>query len=483
MTSIPLPAAQEVSVAPDVVKEEFYRNTEKFHVIACWIGIVLNLVWFAGDIVVLPDHWKQFVEWRIAVSSISMISLLFRHKLGISVYACVFILVLGISIQNAYMWNVMDLAHMQKHAFAYMALFIGVGMLVLWEVWFSVVLVIANIIANIIFYKLWSPLTVDEFIINGGLLLFTVAIFMIFLIRQRYRLTVKEITSRLGLAKSKELIEKEHAIVIEQKHHIESQKDQLAEINKEITDSINYARRIQSAFIPTEESFIKHFPEAFVLFRPKDIVSGDFYWLFEHNEKIFYATADCTGHGVPGGFMTMLGLSFLEEIVEIKGETRVNEILNYLRDRIVTTLKQSGNVGESKDGMDIAVCCIDRDKKLMTYSAANNSVNILRKGELIELKPDKQPCGFFHEPRPFKLNEFALEEGDIVYTFTDGYADQFGGPNGKKFKYRKLEEMLVQNAAKPFAQQKQILLDAITDWMGKEHQQVDDILVIGLKPL
>jgi phosphoserine phosphatase RsbU/P len=157
--------------------------------------------------------------------------------------------------------------------------------------------------------------------------------------------------------------------------------------------------------------------------------------------------------------------------------------LNYLRDRIVTTLKQSGNVGESKDGMDIAVCCIDRDKKLMTYSAANNSVNILRKGELIELKPDKQPCGFFHEPRPFKLNEFALEEGDIVYTFTDGYADQFGGPNGKKFKYRKLEEMLVQNAAKPFAQQKQILLDAITDWMGKEHQQVDDILVIGLKPL
>jgi phosphoserine phosphatase RsbU/P len=482
--AVPHPdSSQDVTIAPSLVKSEFTRNTEKFHVIACWVGIILNLVWFAGDIVVLPDHWKQFFEWRIAVSVSSLIVLLFRHKLAISIYACVFFLVLGISIQNAYMWNVMDLAHMQKHAFAYMALFIGVGMLVLWEFWFSVILVVANIIANFIFYELWSPLSPDEFLINGGLLMFTVAIFMIFLIRQRYRLTIREITSRLQLEKSKEIIEQERNIVVAQNHEIERQKDELAEINKEIKDSINYAKRIQSSFIPTEEAFVKHFKDAFVLFQPKDIVSGDFYWLYEHSGRIFYATADCTGHGVPGGFMTMLGLSFLEEIVEIKGETQVNEILNYLRDRIVTTLKQTGNVGENKDGMDIAMCCIEPSKKMLTYSAANNSVYIYRNADLIELKPDKQPVGFYHEPKPFTAKQFPLEEGDVIYTFTDGYADQFGGPNGKKFKYRKLEDMLTQNSKLPFSDQKKILSDAINNWMANTYQQIDDILVIGVKPL
>jgi phosphoserine phosphatase RsbU/P len=474
-------SATEETVDPALVKSEFTRNTEKFHVIACWIGIVLNLIWFAGDLVVLPDHALQFIEWRIAVSISSLILLLLRHKLNLSIYFCLFFLILGISIQNAYMWNVMDLAHMQKHAFAYMALFIGVGMLVLWEVWYTIFLVVANIIANFVFYKLWSPLTADEFLINGGLLMFTVAIFMIFLIRQRYRLTIKEITSRLALARSKELIEKEHAIVIEQKHHIESQKDELSEKNKEITDSINYAKRIQTAFIPSEKIFNSHFDDSFVYFRPKDIVSGDFYYIAQRGSKVFYVTADCTGHGVPGGFMTMLGLSFLEEVIEIKQEPRTDIILNYLRDRIVTTLKQGGETGESKDGMDLAICCLDRDTKMLTYSAANNSIYIARNGELIELKPDKQPCGFYHEPKPFSRTDVQLLEGDVLYSFTDGYADQFGGAQGKKFRYRPLEKMLTDNYKKPFDEQKNILAKTMEDWMGTQHEQLDDILVIGVK--
>jgi phosphoserine phosphatase RsbU/P len=471
----------EEAIDPVLVKSEFYKNTEKFHIIACWVGIILNLVWFVSDYFVLPDHWLQFVEWRIAVSVSSFLVLIFRDKIGLNIYQCVFFLVLGISIQNAYMWSVMDLAHMQKHAFAYMVLFIGVGMLALWDFVYSVVIVILTIIANIIFYKLNSPLSIDEFVINGALLTFTVAIFMMFLIRGRQRLTIKEITSRLALAKSKELIEKEHGIVMEQKKEIEKQNDELEEKSKEITDSINYAKRIQTAFIPSDKIFASHFSESFVYFKPKDIVSGDFYWVAKKGDKIFYVTADCTGHGVPGGFMTMLGLSFLEEIVVIKGETNTDAIVNYLRERIISTLKQTGDAGENKDGMDVAVCCIDKEKNTLYFTGANNPIYIARKGELIEIKPDKQPCGFYFEPKPFTKKEFQLEPNDIIYSFTDGYADQFGGAQGKKFRYKSLRTILLDNCNKSMAEQKTILSDSMNSWMGKKYEQLDDILVIGVK--
>ncbi len=474
-------SVSEETIDPALVQSEFYKNTEKFHVIACWVGIILNLVWFASDYVVLPDHWVQFVEWRIAVSVSSFFVLILRNKIGLDIYQCVFFLVLGISIQNAYMWSVMDLAHMQKHAFAYMVLFIGVGMLALWNFRYSFALVVLTIIANMIFYKLYSKLSVDEFTINGALLTFTVAIFMMFLIRGRQKLTIKEITSRLALARSKEIIEKEHGIVMEQKKEIEKQNDELEEKSKEITDSINYAKRIQTAFIPSDKIFASHFTDSFVYFKPKDIVSGDFYWVAKKNNKIFYVTADCTGHGVPGGFMTMLGLSFLEEIVIIKGEMNTDAIVNYLRDRIVSTLKQSGDAGESKDGMDIAVCCVDKEMNILSYSGANNSIYIARKGELIELEPDKQPCGFYFEPKPFTKREFQLAEGDIIYSFTDGYADQFGGVKGKKFRSKELRTILLDNCNKPMSEQKNILSDSMNSWMGQKYEQLDDILVIGVK--
>lgn len=476
---------EDLSISPEEVKKEFSKSTERFHVITTWVGLILNLVWFISDIFVLPDHWYPFFLFRVSVSGVSLFTLLFRKQLKLDIYTCMFILVIGISIQNAYMWSVMDLAHLQKHAFAYMVLFIGVGMLVLWEFWYSVILLIATIISNIIFYSLNSQLTVDEFTISGGLLVLTVAIFCVFLIRTRYRLTMNEIKSRLELAKSKEIIEKENVVILQQKHEILEQKDVLFEKNKEITDSINYAKRIQTAFIPKENEFTKAFKDSFVLFKPKDIVSGDFYWIYETNNKIYYATADCTGHGVPGGFMTMLGLSFLEEIVSLNVAQNPADILNIIRDKIINTLKQTGSAEESKDGMDVVLCCIDKTKMKLTYAAANNSFYIVRKDEngqkeLIELKGDKQPCGFYPDPIPFTLTELDIKENDCIYTLTDGYPDQFGGPKGKKFRYKALEELFMQNSDLPFSDQKDILKAAIEKWMGKL-DQVDDILLIGVK--
>jgi phosphoserine phosphatase RsbU/P len=469
---------EDISISPEVVKKEFYRSTERFHVITCWVGIVLNMVWFVSDIFVLPDHAWQFIEFRAAVSGITLILLLTKKWNKLDIYACMFVLVLGISIQNAYMWSVMDLAHLQKHAFAYMVLFIGVGMLVLWDIWYSIVLLVATIIFNIIFYKAYSALSVDEFVISGALLVLTVAIFCVFLIRTRYRLTMNEIKSRLELARSKEIIQKENVVITKQK-------EELFDKNKEITDSINYAKRIQRAFIPKENEFSKAFKDSFVLFKPKDIVSGDFYWFHQVEDRVYYATADCTGHGVPGGFMTMLGLSFLEEIVSQNVAKDPADVLNIIRQRIINTLKQTGSAEESKDGMDVVLCCIDKKKMKLTYAAANNSFYILRKDEngnkeLIEKKGDKQPCGFFPDPQPFTLREVELKENDIIYTLTDGYPDQFGGKKGKKFRYKALEEMLTQNSDLPFTEQRDILNKTIEDWMGKL-EQVDDILVIGVK--
>jgi len=461
---------EETSIPESYVKREFYQSTEKFHAIACWIGIALNLVWFIGDYLSIPQFWVSFLIFRICVSGISLVALLLKDILKISIYTCVFILVLGISIQNAYMWSLMDIPHLQKHAFAYMVLFIGVGMLVLWEQKLSWSLLAATIVSNIVFYILNSPLTVDEFITNGGLLVLTVVIFSVFLIRSRYRLTYKEIKSRLELAKSKELIEEKHEEVVKQK--------------QEITDSINYARSIQRSLIPSESVFNKHFKDSFVFFQPKDIVSGDFYWIYEKNNMIFYATGDCTGHGVPGGFMTMLGISYLDDIVEVKQVTDPGQILNLMRDKIISTLKQNGNFGESKDGMDVTVCCIDKTTKELTYASANNPLYIVRASgkekELHVFKADKQPCGFYHDYKSFNTNVVKLIEGDCIYTFSDGYPDQFGGTNGKKFMHKQFKETLTQNSHLDFTEQKQALSDIINAWKG-DMEQVDDILVIGVK--
>jgi phosphoserine phosphatase RsbU/P len=262
---------------------------------------------------------------------------------------------------------------------------------------------------------------------------------------------------------------------------INEQRQSLEEKNREITDSINYAKKIQSALIPSAEAFNAHFRDSFIVFKPKDIVSGDFYWITKKGAKIFYATADCTGHGVPGGFMTMLGISFLDEIVNERNVDEPAEILNQLRDRIVSTLKQSGSAGENKDGMDIALCCLDTETRMLRYAAANNSVYVLGASDrrLRELKPDKQPVGFHHQPAPFTSNMLQLEEGDCVYTFSDGYADQFGGEKGKKFKYKNLEELLLRSHT-DFALQESLLNDTFEKWKG-ELEQVDDVLLIGIR--
>ena len=264
-------------------------------------------------------------------------------------------------------------------------------------------------------------------------------------------------------------------------HELEEKNYLIEEKNKEITDSILYAEKIQRAILPAMNELEQLFPRSFVLFKPKDIVSGDFYWTAKMNQSIFYATVDCTGHGVPGGFMSMLGNSLLNEIILEKKITEPAEVLDMLRIKIIMALKQTGASGENKDGMDMILCRIDASENKLTYAAANNPLWLVRDGKLTEYAADKQPVGVsVMEVKQFTQHLIPLQKNDLIYTFTDGYADQFGGPKGKKFKYKQFEKLILQNHSLPLEEQRKKLDEVHEDWK-KGLVQVDDILVIGIK--
>ena len=264
-----------------------------------------------------------------------------------------------------------------------------------------------------------------------------------------------------------------------QKTIIEQQKELVEEQKKDITDSIQYAENIQRALLPDAKQ-LSLIPDGFVLFQPKDIVSGDFYWMQHHNNVVYLAACDCTGHGVPGAFMSMIGSSQLDEAVIEKGLRKPNEIFYEVRKGFINALKQTGEKGQQKDGMDATLIAWDKNNKLQ-FSVANNPLFFIRNGELLETKPDKQPVGFYTgEQKPFTHHELTLEKGDTVYIFSDGYHDQFGGPKDKKFMIKNFKKLLLSIHDKSMNEQKTILEETMSQWKG-DTEQVDDILVIGVR--
>ncbi len=273
--------------------------------------------------------------------------------------------------------------------------------------------------------------------------------------------------------------------VIERTAEVVKQKEQLEEKNKDITDSINYAKRIQEALLPSVELKQKLFPESFILFRPRDIVSGDFYWFAEKNGKRLIAAIDCTGHGVPGAFMSMIGNSFLGEIVNERLLTRPGLVLDKLRSMVIRSLKQSDAESGANDGMDISLLSFREDHTDGTikveWAGANNPLWIIRKGECIVYNPDKRPISYSRgNAVAFTNHTIELQRGDSLYIFTDGFADQFGGEKGKKFKYKQLQEVLLGIQDQSMKKQEELLDKVFSDWKGSL-EQVDDVLVIGIK--
>jgi len=290
------------------------------------------------------------------------------------------------------------------------------------------------------------------------------------------------------LAESKRQIEKINSDlevinkhVLEQNEKISQQKDIIEQKNQSITESIQYAGRIQTAVLPPVDFLNALGFDNFILYKPKDIVSGDFYWGKKKKERIVLAAGDCTGHGVPGAFMSMLGLAFLDEIVNTVEVDNAAEILNLLRDEVISTLRQKGIVGETRDGMDISLCILDLNGGRLQFAGANNPLYLIRDNKLTKIQADRMPIGIhFTSFSPFTNNLIDISKGDFLCLFTDGYADQFGGSKGRKFMYRPFQKLLIDNHAKPVDLQKDILDKTFEEWKG-DRDQVDDVLVIGLK--
>jgi len=300
--------------------------------------------------------------------------------------------------------------------------------------------------------------------------------FLVYYIYRGYKIK-KEANIRLEeknrtISAQKDEIEKQRDIAA-------AQRDQIAYQKKHITDSIMYAKRIQTALIPSLELFSDKL-EHFVLYKPLAIVSGDFYWVSSRDNIQVIIAADCTGHGVPGAFMSMLGVTMLNEIVNEKHIIMPDQIIENLRQGIIKSLKQVVDEDTVKDGMDIAVTVVDFNENILWYAGANNPLYLIRGGELIHYRADKMPVAIHYKMLPFTLHKIDLQKGDAFYVFSDGFSDQFGGPKQKKYMSGQLKETLVEMAGKPMLQQGERLNEIFEEWRG-DNPQVDDVTLIGVR--
>ncbi len=255
----------------------------------------------------------------------------------------------------------------------------------------------------------------------------------------------------------------------------------LLEQRRELLSSLKYASFIQKAILPDQRYLENVLSDHFILHKPRDIVSGDFYYCTRKEELIITAAGDCTGHGVPGALMSIMGVSFLNEILSSRGPCKPSRILNLLRERVMNALHQRGEEMENKDAMDMALCVFDPQKLELQFSGANNSLYHIRNKVLTEVKADKMPVGIHAiEEDSFTNHSLQLKPGDIVYIFSDGFADQFGGPGNKKFKYGPMKELLIRISGRTMEEQRKDLEHVIDTWKGDE-PQVDDILIFGIK--
>ncbi len=331
----------------------------------------------------------------------------------------------------------------------------------------------------------------------GIIIIFSVIVFQQF--RQIRRKNAILQAQKIEIQEANEELNQQNEEISAQRDEIQKQKDHIEHIHKEVSDSIHYAERIQKAILPKVDDIHNVVDDHFILFKPKDIVSGDFYWMKHLDKsKVLIATAaDCTGHGVPGAFMSMLGIAFLNEIVTKPDVQTSGHVLDNLRQSVIKSLHQTGKEGEAQDGMDISLVAIFYEKQMLQFSGANNPLYIIRSKDLpeiptektaeddthrlYEIKGDKMPIGIYKkELVDFKTNEIPLFKGDLIYMFSDGYADQFGGPDGKKLKYKPFKEILLGLRPLPMSVQSNELHDRFVRWVGDLHQ-IDDVIIVGIR--
>jgi len=456
-------------VTQEALQPEIEKASDRFNIRAAWVAVIFVPVFAITDYLNIPNGWFQIFIIRCSISIITLAMLLGRERWKLTSARIAVIAFILISMQNAYTYTLVQEEGVLQHSINYIALLIGAGMFLLWGWRNSVAMVLITFAGTALFLRINGNIGLEFFLMHGGLLLLVVALFMIALIEFRYSLTVKELKARLALQVSNDLLAKQKAIT-QQK-------------NEDITDSIHYAKGIQTAILGSTRPVTEWFDEAFVFYEPKDILGGDFYWFHrnDHTGVITVIAADCTGHGVPAALMTVLGNSLLDEIVIQKGITSPDKILTELDLRIIESLGRHATVSQRMhDGMDMSVLSIsDRE---VSFSGANNPLLLIgREGKQL-IKGSKYPIGSeqYDGAKVFELHVFERVKGDRVYLFTDGFQDQFGGPDGRKYMSRNFRDLLHELSELPMAQQRVVLQKDFHEWKG-DTEQTDDVLVVGIR--
>ena len=341
------------------------------------------------------------------------------------------------------------------------------------------------------------------FSLIGGLALISLLVFYIFrVLKIKKKANADLLEKNAILIEQKEEIQAQRDEIEDQKEEIESQRDEIMAQrdhieaqSKEIQASINYAQRIQRAMLTPDETIDSIFPDHFLLYKPRDIVSGDYYWVGQFGDNKVCIVADCTGHGVPGGFLSVLGMSNLNHIVG--QDISPDAILNHLRETIISNLRQQNDdtfpqdsydveaildsLNRSRDGMDVAAYVVNERQMKLSFAGANNPLVLIRNGEVQVLKADRMPVGIHNRLAPFSCTTIDIKKGDCLYTFSDGFQDQFGYKSDKKFMNRRLRELLLEIHQRPMSEQKEILNMVYEEWRGPAENQTDDVVVMGVR--
>jgi serine phosphatase RsbU (regulator of sigma subunit) len=456
-------------VSSDSSRIELEKASAKYHITAAWVAIFFDPIFAVTDFINIPNYWKQLLVIRLVVSVVTLTTLALRRKLNLPSYIIVLVPFLLISLQNAYTYSIISDNVILGHSLNYIALLIGGAMFILWRWTYSLMVIFLSAGATAIFLSFNSTIQPDQFFVKGGLLLIAVGAFMVILIKARYDLTLKEIKARLALIASNE--------------ELELQKEIIESKNEKITDSIRYAKRIQDSILGHQSRIDTWFQDSMVLFKPKDILSGDFYWFYEspkENIKIIIA-ADCTGHGVPAAMMTVLGNSILNEIVIQNKVYEPDKILQQLDQRIIETFSnENGDLHKVNDGMDVSILSFHQTQ--VTFAAAKNPLCIIKNTEVVVIPGSKFPIGStqYKQDKIFAKHSLEIAKGDRLFIYTDGYQDQFGGEKNTKYLSKRLRAMLAQSSSHKMEEQKKLLNLEFENWKGAD-KQTDDVLIIGIQ--
>lgn len=451
-------------------KRELEEASSKYHIIAAWIAIFFDPLFAFTDYLNLSQVWLHILSIRLSIAGITLLVLFYRKRLRLLSYQVVMVPFMLISLQNAYTYSIIHDAAVLEHSLNYMALWIGGAMFILWDWRYSVAVVLISVQVTLFFVSINPAISRQQFLSEGGFLLFVVGAFMVILIKARYDLTVKEIKARLALKASNE--------------ELARQKEIVDVANRKITDSIHYAKRIQTSILGHQSRIDTWFADSLVLFMPKDILSGDFYWFYEDPKaqvKIVIA-ADCTGHGVPASMMTVLGNSILNDVVAQGRIYAPDQILKALDQRLMETFNnQSEEEGKVNDGMDVSILSFTPEG--IYFGAAKNPLCVIKGTEIEVIAGSKFPIGStqYGDAKVFEKHLLSVNKGDKLYLYSDGFQDQFGGEHQKKYLSKRLREFLLQTSALPMVDQRKRLQEEFEAWKGVGNPNTDDVLIVGVE--